>query len=142
MSLLDSVLGGLLGGNSSASPMQGILGSLLGGGGGPAQGQQSGIAGLLGRFQQAGLGDVAKSWVGTGPNQQVRPEQLQNVFGQDQVNQWSQQSGMAPHDLLGQLAQFLPHAVDRMTPNGQVPQGGGSPFDEAGVELPGGNRFG
>ena len=138
MSILDSVLGGLLGGNSNAGPMQSILGSLLGGGGqqGGQQGGQSGLGGLLSRFQQAGMGGVADSWVRNGPNQPVSPQQLQNVFGQEQVNQWSQQSGMQPHDLLSQLSQFLPHAVDRMTPGGQLPPGGGSPFDQAGVELP------
>ncbi len=59
------------------------------------------------------------------------------MFGQDQVNQWSQQTGMPAHDLLTQLSQFLPHAVDKMTPNGEVPSSAsGSPFDDAGVELP------
>ena len=60
------------------------------------------------------------------------------------MNQWSQQSGMQPQDLLSQLSQLLPHAVDRMTPNGEIPQlagpgaasGSGSPFDDAGTELP------
>lgn len=137
MGLLDSVLGGLLGGNAQASPLQSILGGLLGGGGQQQAygGQQSGLAGLIGRFQQAGMGDVANSWVGTGPNRQVSPQQLQQVFGQDQVNQWSQQTGMPQQSLLSQLAQFLPNAVDRMTPNGQLPASD-SPFDEAGLELP------
>lgn len=159
MSLLNSVLGGLLGGNASASPLQGILGSLLGGGGSSAGGlggllggggggglggllgggqqpqqQSGGLGGLLGRFQQAGMGDVANSWVGTGANQQVSPQQLEQVFGQQQIDQWSQQSNMPRHDLLSQLSQHLPNAVDRMTPNGRLPEGD-SPFDKAGVNL-------
>ncbi len=134
MSLLDSVLGGLLGGNTNAGPLQSVLGSMLGGGGGP--GQQSGLSGLVNRFTQAGMGNIANSWVGTGANQPVSPDQLQQVFGQDQINQWSQQTGMQPQGLLAQLSQFLPHAVDRMTPGGSLPAGGGSPFDEAGLELP------
>ena len=91
---------------------------------------------MLQRFQQAGYGDQANSWVGNGPNQPIQPSALQNVFGHDQVNQWAQQTGMAPNDLLGQLASFLPHAVDKMTPEGHLPAGSGSPFDEAGVEVP------
>ncbi len=133
MSLLDSVLGGLLGGNSNAGPLQSVLGSMLGGGGG---GQQSGLSGLISQFSQAGMGNIANSWVGNGANQPVSPQQLQQVFGQDRINQWSQQTGMQPQGLLSQLSQFLPHAVDRMTPDGRLPSGGGSPFDEAGVELP------
>ena len=144
MGLLDSVLGSVLGGNSSNSPIQGVLSSILSGnqGGGPATGSQPGLGGLLQRFTQAGYGGAANSWVGNGPNQPIPPEALQNVFGQQQVNQWAQQTGMEPHGLLSALSQFLPQAVDKMTPGGQLPAGSGSPFDEAGTELPsGGSRF-
>ena len=143
------------GGNAAQSPVGGILGSLLGGGGGGGGGMlgsllgggqqqpqqaQGGLGGLLQRFQHAGMGDVANSWVGTGPNQPVSPNQLQQVFGQEQVNQWAQQTNMQPHDLLSQLSQFLPHAVDRMTPNGQVPDG--DPFAGGGVNLGSGSGGG
>ena len=154
MSMLDSILGTVMGGNNAASsPMGGILGSLLGGGGGGAGGmlggllgggqqqpQQGGmgggLGGLLSQFQNAGLGHIAQSWVGNGPNQQVSPDQLQQVFGQQQVNQWAQQTNMQPHDLLSQLSQYLPHAVDHMTPGGQMPEG--DAFGGAGVNLGGG----
>ena len=138
MGLLDTVLGGLMGnsGSTGGSPLQSILGELLSGGGSQQQGTAPGIGGLVQRFEQAGLGSVANSWVGNGPNQAVQPSQLQQVFGQGQVNQWAQQTGMQPQDLLGQLANFLPHAVDRMTPNGSVPAGGeANPFDETGVRA-------
>jgi len=154
MGILDGILGGLLGGNSNAGPLQSILGSVLGGGqaqqgqaqqgglggmlgGGGGGGSGGGLGGLLNQFQQAGLGQVAQSWVGNGPNQQVSPDQLHQVFGDQQVNQWSQQSGLPKHDLLSQLSQYLPHAVDKMTPQGQVPTEaeGGSAFDGAGVNL-------
>ena len=151
MSILDSILGSVMGGgNAASSPVGGILGSLLGGGGaggmlgnmlgGGQQQQQGGLGGLLQRFQQAGMGNVANSWVGTGPNQQVSPDQLQQVFGQQQVSQWAQQANMQPHDLLSQLSQYLPHAVDRMTPNGQLPDG--DPFAGAGVNLGSGSSGG
>jgi len=147
MGLLDSVLGSVLGNNPNAGPMQSVLGSLLGGGqssggqsyggqsyGGQSYGGQSGgLPGLINAFSRAGMGNVVGSWVGTGPNQPVNPNQLQQVFGQDQINQWSQQTGMPQHSLLDQLSQILPHAVDRMTPNGEVPS---SPFDAPGLELP------
>ena len=171
MSILNGILGSLLGGHSNASPLQSILGSVLGGGqqqqgglggllgGGGQQGglggllgggqQQSaglggmlggGLGGLLSRFQQNGMGDVAQSWVGTGPNRPVSPDQLQQVFGDEQVDQWAQQSNIPKHDLLSQLSQYLPSAVDQMTPNGQLPAdpAAGSPFDGPGVNL--GNR--
>ncbi len=149
MSLLDSVLGGLMGGQAQQSPVSGILSSLLGGGAAGAQqgapaagGMGGGLMNLVSRFQQAGLGNVAQSWVSNDPNHPVTPQQLHQVFGDQQVNQWAQQTNMQPHDLLSQLAQFLPHAVDGVTPQGQIPQGGiqdgmqgQDPFSAPGVEV-------
>jgi len=139
MGLLDSVIGSLMGGagGGAASPMGGILTSLLSGGnqgggqggmmGGQGMGSQGmggGLGGLLSSFQQAGLGHVAQSWVGNGPNQPVSPQQLQGVFGQDQVQNMASQAGMEPNDFLSQLSQHLPNAVHGMTPNGTVPDEG------------------
>ena len=107
------------------SPMQSILMGLLGGGqqGGGMQSSPTGggLQGLLSSFQQAGLGHIAQSWVGNGPNQPVSPDQLQSVFGQHRVQSMASQAGMAPQDFLSQLSQHLPAAVDGMTPNGTVP---------------------
>lgn len=144
MSLLGSVLGSLMGGQTQQqSPIAGIVSSMLGGGAaGGASGAGGGLAGLISQFSQAGLGNVAQSWVSQGPNQSVTPQQLQQVFGEQQVNQWAQQTNMQPHDLLGQLAHFLPQVVDGVTPHGQIPQGGihdgmegQDPFAAPGVEV-------
>ena len=59
-----------------------------------------------------------------GPNQPVSPQQLQSVFGEQQVQGMASQSGMAPNDFLSQLSQHLPNAVNGMTPNGQLPNEG------------------
>jgi uncharacterized protein YidB (DUF937 family) len=133
MGLLDQVIGGLMGGGTGGgSPIQGVLMSLLGGGqqaGNGATGQGvggagGGLAGILSSFQQAGLGHVAQSWVGNGPNQPVSPQQLQGVFGTDQVQTMATQSGLAPQDFLSQLSQHLPNVVNGMTPNGRLPDEG------------------
>ena len=134
MGLLDSILGSLLGGNSAnQGPLGSILGSLLGGSGGGL----GGLGGLVQKMNQAGMGDVVNSWVGHGENQQVDPGKLGQVLGRDQVDQWSQQTGM-PHDtILSELSRILPSAVDKMTPGGQIPSDGqgASPFDQPGLEL-------
>ncbi len=130
MSILESVIGDVMGGGGGASPMGGILKDILGGGqaggGMGAQGMMGGgaaggLGGLVSKFEQAGLGHVAQSWVGNGPNQSVSPQQLQGVFGQDQVQNMAGQAGMEPHDFLSQLSQHLPNAVHGMTPDGQMP---------------------
>lgn len=147
MSILDSILGSLTGGgqNQGGSPIASVLGGLLGGGnqggqgsnqgsggggiggalagmlGGGGGGGGGGLQGLLGQFHNAGLGSVAQSWVGQGANQSISPDQVRSAFGDQQIQQMSQQSGMPQQDLLSQLAQHLPSVVDRMTPNGQMP---------------------
>ncbi len=125
MGLLDSVLGGLMGGaGGGASPMGGVLSGLLGGGGQQGGGTAGGLGGLVSQFEQAGLGHVAQSWVGNGPNQPVSPQQLQGVFGEQQVQGMASQAGMQPNDFLSQLSQHLPNAVNGMTPNGRLPDEG------------------
>jgi uncharacterized protein YidB (DUF937 family) len=130
MGLLDSVIGSLMGGGtgSTSSGMGGVLSSLLGGGpttgAAPGYGGSGGLGGLLSKFEQGGLGQTFQSWVGSGPNQPVSPQQLQGVFGQNQVQGMASQAGMEPHDFLSQLSQHLPRAVDALTPNGQLPTEG------------------
>ena len=128
MGLLDSVLGSLMGGGAGASsPMGSVLGSLLGGGSSGSMGTGmggGGLGGLLSQFQQGGLGHIAQSWVGNGPNQPVSPEQLHGVLGADQVQGMANQAGMQPNDFLSQLSQHLPEAVHGMTPDGRLPDEG------------------
>jgi uncharacterized protein YidB (DUF937 family) len=126
MGLLDQVLGGLMGGGGGASPLQGVLMNMLGGGNQPAGmgAQGGGLGNLISSFEQAGLGHLAQSWVGNGPNQPVSPQQLQTVFGDSQVQGMASQSGMAPQDFLSQLSQHLPNVVNGMTPNGRLPDEG------------------
>ena len=131
MGLLDSVLGSVMGnlasgrqgGAAGANILMQVLGGLLTQGGGVG-GAGSGLGALLQQLQPGGLGDVAASWVGTGQNLPISPEQLQSVLGGDQIGALAQQAGLSQGDLMGQLAQMLPQVVDRLTPNGQLPAGG------------------
>ena len=124
MGLLDSVIGALgqgSGGGGQADLLKAVVGMLAQG----AQGQAGGLGDLVSRFQQGGLGDVVGSWVSTGQNLPVSADQLGGVLGDDVISQLTRQTGMNSADLLGQLTQMLPQVVDRLTPNGQLPQGGG-----------------
>jgi uncharacterized protein YidB (DUF937 family) len=125
MGLLD-VIGGVLGqSNARAQPsgMAGVLTQLLAGQG-YGQNQGGGLSGLIDQFRQAGMGHVADSWVSNGPNQAVAPQQLQRVFGEEQVETMAQQAGMPTDSFLSQLSQHLPRVVDGVTPNGRVPEDG------------------
>lgn len=138
MGLLDSVLGSAMGalqgggqGGGNAMLMQ-VIGALLQGQGGGAAGGAGavgglgGLGGLLQQLQQGGLGEAAQSWVSTGQNLPVSAGQLQSALGADRIDALAQQVGMPAGDLSSQLAQYLPQVVDQLTPNGQLPAGGGA----------------
>ncbi len=132
MGLLDHILSGMAGtaGGGQSSGIQNVLTSLLGGGS-----SQSGMMGqpgmtgggignllqLVSMFQNSGHGGIVDSWVGTGQNQNISPDQLHSVLGEDRVSDLSHQSGMPTHDLLSQLSQHLPQIIDQLTPNGRLP---------------------
>jgi uncharacterized protein YidB (DUF937 family) len=100
---LKGGLGGLLAG--------GAAGGILGGG----------LNDLIKQLQQHGLGDAANSWVGTGPNKAVNPDDLAEALGADQINSMMTQSGLSRDELLEGLSRHLPQVVDQLTPEGQVP---------------------
>ena len=117
MGLLDEV-GKMMGGGQQggASDILAVAQQLLG--------QSGGIDGLIQQLQAGGLGDVVKSWIGNGQNLQVTGEQIQQVLGNEKVAAIARQLGVDPAQASAQLAQVLPGLVDKLTPNGQVPQGG------------------
>jgi uncharacterized protein YidB (DUF937 family) len=86
--------------------------------------QPGGLNGLIQQFHEKGAGDIIRSWVGTGPNQAISPETLQNVLGSDVVDGIAQKVGSSSEQVSGVLAQVLPHVVDHATPEGEVPAGG------------------
>lgn len=95
-----------------------------------------GLPGLLQSFHQNGLGGLVNSWVSTGQNQPVSGDQLQNVLGNEQVQQLAAKLGISPDMAKSKLAEYLPMIVDKLTPNGQVPQQGN--LMEMGSSLLGG----
>jgi uncharacterized protein YidB (DUF937 family) len=90
------------------------------------------VQGLAGILHQGGLGEAVQSWIGNGANQPVSAEQLgqalQNGGLGSVVQEAAGKLGVDPGQLIGQLSQVLPHAVDHLTPDGQASAGGGG-FD-------------
>jgi len=114
---------GQLGGGAGAAPaaahpLTGLLG---------AMGGVEGLAGLVAKFRQAGLGAIVESWIGTGPNLPIQPEQLRSVLGAPAVDGMATQAGVGVAELLASLSQTLPMIVDQLTPGGQLPTDGQLP---------------
>ena len=112
----------------TASPSGGGLGDLLPGGlggllAGGAAGSilSGGLNDLLKQFQQNGQGDVANSWVGTGPNKTISPDVLASVLESEQVKALIQQTGMSREELIAGLSEALPGVIDQLTPHGRLP---------------------
>jgi uncharacterized protein YidB (DUF937 family) len=126
MGLLDSVIGmvggGAQGGGGINPALLNAIVSMLGN---DAQGGGlGGLGGLLGKLQQAGLGDVASSWVGSGQNQPISADQVSGAFGSDVLGNLANQLGLGQDEVASQLSQHLPQVVDHLTPQGQVSEGG------------------
>jgi len=122
MGLLDSIVGQVAGSlQDSVSQAQvhpgllDVVSSLLTQGGG--------LQGLINQFEAQGLGNVVSSWIGTGQNLAITPEQVQSVLGDSHIADVAAKLGLQPQDVANQLAGLLPHAVDSVTPSGAVPQG-------------------
>ncbi|MDH5539011.1 MAG: YidB family protein [Rhizobacter sp.] len=123
MGLLDSVVG-MMGGagqgsGGNAAMMNAVVSMLAGNGQGGG-----GLSDILARAQQGGLGDVVSSWIGSGQNLPISADQLQNLLGGDTLANLAQQLGMSQGDTAAQMSQMLPDMVDKLTPGGQMPQGG------------------
>ena len=121
MGLLDSIVGQVSGALNDSAPggthpgLLDVVSHLLT--------RQGGLQGLVDQFDSQGLGHVVASWIGTGQNLAITPEQVQSVLGDSHIADVAAKLGLQPQDIANQLAGLLPHAVDSVTPSGAVPQG-------------------
>ncbi len=79
-----------------------------------------GLGSLIEKFQQAGMGDVIGSWVGSGQNQPISADQISDVLGSDAISGMAAKMGMDSSEVAGQLSSILPGLVDKLTPNGHA----------------------
>ena len=123
-SIAKNVLGGMMGGRQEN--MTDALGGVLN--------QVGGIQGLLGKAREMGIEQTVSSWVSTGQNEPVSPDQVQDLLGHDTVQGVAQKMGFSVQQVLPLLAQFMPMIIDQLTPKGQIDQGATS---AQGVDLGG-----
>ena len=109
MGMFDGLLGGIVGAGM-VSVVNGITE------------KHGGLQGVVSEFERNGLGATIRSWVGTGPNQPISPDDVRRALGPDLLQQLSDKSGLSVQDLTQRLSQVLPEAVDKMTPNGAIPK--------------------
>jgi len=120
MGLLDKIVS-IVGDNMSGSAEnKGLMEQALNLINNPAIG---GFSGLINKFQNGGLGEIVSSWVGTGANQPISADQIINALGADRIHAIADKLGVADNQVSGGLASVLPQIIDKLTPNGKVPEG-------------------
>lgn len=138
MSFLNDLLSGGQGNQAGGSSLVSVAGQLIE--------RAGGVQGLVAMLQQHGLGEAAQSWVGSGSNQAVSGDQLGQALQNGGLGSLVQEAagklGVDQNQLLGQLSQVLPHAVDHLTPDGQVPEQGAGGFDLGSLASLAGKLFG
>lgn len=100
-----------------------------------------GLTGLVDQFRNGGLGDAVNSWVGTGENQPVSAEAIQQVLGATQLGDIASRFGISNEQVSSGLATVLPQLINHLTPNGTV-DGNSNALIEAGLSLLKGKLFG
>jgi len=105
MGLLDGLLGGAVG-----AEMVSVINGLIQ--------KHGGVQGIVAQMEQQGLGNTVRSWVGSGANQPITTDQVHQAFGTDTVKELAAKVGISPEDMAAKLSQFLPQAIDKLTPGG------------------------
>jgi uncharacterized protein YidB (DUF937 family) len=118
-SMRDQVTGALSGAQTGHAGWMAAVGGLLN------DQETGGLSSLLRRFEENGLGETVSSWVGAGQNLPISAEQIEAVLGCDKVREYADKLGISTQDAAAHLAEVLPQVVDKLTPSGQVPEGGG-----------------
>ena len=119
MDQLGQVADDMLEGQGGHNPVLQAVAGLLG-----KDSNIGGLAGLVQAFQKNGLGEIVNSWVSTGQNLPVTPNQVEQGLGSNLVNQIAAKAGLSPGATSSQLAGILPDLVDKLTPNGKIENGG------------------
>jgi uncharacterized protein YidB (DUF937 family) len=124
MGLFDTIVGALQGKAGATLGAEGASGNLLESVIGMINHPETGgLAGLVQKLSAGGLGEQVASWVGTGKNLPVSAEQIQSMLGSSGLRDIAAKFGLNTSDIAGQLSGLLPQVVDKLTPDGQVPEG-------------------
>ncbi|HEX9021543.1 MAG TPA: YidB family protein [Nitrospirota bacterium] len=120
MGLLDQITSGLKGalsGTPQGGILEGIHGLLT-------SADTGGLEGLVQKFKDKGLGEVIASWIGTGENQPITQEKIQQVLGNNTIQQLAAKAGVSTDEIAKKLTVMLPEVIDKLTPNGKLPEAG------------------
>jgi uncharacterized protein YidB (DUF937 family) len=108
MGMFDGILGGVFGAGATT-----LLNSFIE--------QQGGLQNVVSQFEKNGFGDTMKSWISQGQNLPITADQIRQALGSDKVKDLAAKMGLPADKIADLLAQHLPQAVDKATPDGKLP---------------------
>jgi uncharacterized protein YidB (DUF937 family) len=116
MGLFDNLGGALRGvlGQAEAAALPALINGAL------AKTNLGSLQGIVNQLQQSGLGPQVQSWLGSGANMSITPDQLRAALNNEQVKQLAAHFGVPIDQVLSTLAEHLPTAVDQASPNGRL----------------------
>ncbi|HSJ73020.1 MAG TPA: YidB family protein [Miltoncostaeaceae bacterium] len=120
MGLLDDAVGAVGGKGGSSNQVMGALGGLVE--------QAGGVQGILSKLEASGLGDRVQSWLGTGANKEISPDEAKQALGPEEVTRAADRAGVSEDEAAGGIAGMLPELIDRVSPGGKLPDVG--PLDD------------
>lgn len=126
---LSSALGGAPSESGSSTMLSAVMGVL--------NNHPGGVSGLAQSFEQQGLGHLMSSWIGTGENLPISADQVKSVLGDERVAEFAAKAGISPDVASSHLAELLPNVIDKLSPDGNLPESG-SDLMSQGMSLLGG----
>src|SRR3984893_11445092 len=107
MGMFDGILGGVIGAVTTA-----LLNSFIE--------KQGGLQNVVSQFEKSGFGDTMKSWISHGQNLPITADQIHQALRSDKVKELPAKMGLPADKIAEMLAHHLPHAIDKVTPDGKL----------------------
>lgn len=101
-------------GMPSPNDLTDILTQIFGGGGAQK------LPDVVRQFEEKGMRDQVDSWVRTGPNKPIDRRQVEDAFGERELEGLARSKGIDRNELAEVLAKYIPKIIDELTPSGQL----------------------
>jgi uncharacterized protein YidB (DUF937 family) len=92
--------------------------------------RNGGMGAVLDKFKQKGMAPQAQSWVSKGPNQNIDGQSVEQVVGHEELREMAQRLGVPEQQVAQAFAEIMPEMVDKLTPEGRLPQQADEVLDE------------
>jgi uncharacterized protein YidB (DUF937 family) len=82
-----------------------------------------GFPALIKMFDDAGLDDIIKSWIGKGKNKAISAPQMESALGPKIIGELAKKAGINTSVASSALAVYLPKIIDGLSPDGKADDG-------------------